>query len=100
MSCKIVNGRIDGTRISVWAVLNYLDHGCTADEICRWLPITEEQLSATVEYIEANREYVMQVHRQIEDRNARGNSPDVEAKLKRTEARMQQWLRDRRHGRN
>jgi uncharacterized protein (DUF433 family) len=92
-----VNGRIDGTRISVWAVLNYLEHGCSTDEIRRWLPLTEEQVAAAVQYIEANREYVMQVHRQIEERNAHGTPPEVEEKLKRTEARMQQWRSHRRH---
>jgi uncharacterized protein (DUF433 family) len=95
MTCTIVNGRIDGTRITVWDVLHYLEYGCTTAEICRWLPVTAEQVAAAVEYIEANRDYVMEVHRQIEERNARGNPPEIEEKLKRTEARMEEWLRDR-----
>lgn len=97
MNATIVNNRIDGTRITVWDVLHYLEHGCTAAEICRWLPITEEQVAAAVAYIDANREYVMEIHREIEERNARGNPPEIEEKLKRTRARMQQWLRERHH---
>ena len=93
----IENNRIAGTRITVWDVLHYLEHGCTPAEICRWLPITEEQVAAAAEFIDANREYVMQVHREIEERNARGNPPETEDKLKRTQARMQEWLRERRH---
>lgn len=95
MSAAIVNNRISGTRVTVWDVLHYLEHGCTPAEICRWLPITEEQVAAAARYVDANREYVMQVHREIEERNARGNSPEIEEKLSRTQARMQEWLGER-----
>lgn len=96
MSAKIINNRVDGTRITVWDVLHYLENGCSTAEICRWLPISEEQVAATVEYINANREYVMQVHREIEERNARGNSPEIKAKLAESRKRMQAWLEEKR----
>lgn len=95
MSAAIVNNRIEGTRITVWDVLHYLEHGRSVGEIRRWLPITEEQVAAATEYINENREYVMEVHRQIEERNARGNPPEIEAKLAETRRRMQQWLAER-----
>jgi uncharacterized protein (DUF433 family) len=100
LSTAITNNRIDGTRITVWDVLHYLENGCTAEEICRWLPISEEQVAAAVEYITANREYVMQVHREIEERNARGNPPEIREKLTQSKAKMQQWLREREKSEN
>jgi uncharacterized protein (DUF433 family) len=88
---KIVNNRIEGTRITVWDVYLYLEHGSSVAEIMRWLPLTEEQVAAAIAFIEANREFVAEGHRRIEERNARGNSPEVEEKLKETRKRMQEW---------
>lgn len=95
MSAKIVNNRIEGTRITVWDVLHYLENGRSAAAICRWLPITEEQVAAVVDYADENREYVMKVHREIEERNGRGNPPEIEAKLVQTRKRMHRWLAER-----
>jgi len=100
MSAAIVNNRIEGTRITVWDVLHYLENGRSVAEICRWLPITKEQVAAAIEYINDNREYVMDVHRRIEERNARGNPPEIEEKLAGTRRRMQQWLRERQQARH
>lgn len=96
MSAAIVNNRIEGTRITVWDVYLYLEHGCTVGEIRRWLPLTEAQVNAAIDYIDANREYVLEGHRKIEERNARGNPPEVEEKLRQTRKRMQEWLQQRR----
>lgn len=99
MSAKIVNNRIEGTRITVWDVLHYLENGRSAAAICRWLPITEEQVAAVVDYADENREYVMKVHREIEERNARGNPPEIRQKLAETRRRMEQWLKEKRQSR-
>lgn len=95
MPSQIINNRIEGTRITVWDVYLYLEHGCSVAEIRRWLPLTEEQVQAAISFIEANREFVAEGHRRIEERNARGNSPEVEEKLKETRRRMQEWKRQR-----
>src|SRR5262245_9543701 len=91
----IVNNRIAGTRITVWDVLHYLEHGRSPEYIAGILPITVEQVRGTMQYIEENKEYVMAVHRQIEERIARGNPPEVEAKLAETRAKMRAWLDER-----
>jgi uncharacterized protein (DUF433 family) len=93
---RIVNNRIEGTRITVWDVYLYVENGCSIEEIRRWLPLTEEQVKAAIEYIDANREYVVEGHRKIEERNARGNPPEIEEKLRQTRQRMQEWLQQRR----
>ncbi|MBW3541996.1 MAG: DUF433 domain-containing protein [Planctomycetes bacterium] len=96
MDSRIINGRIDGLRITVWDVLHYLEGGWTPAEILGVLPLTEEQVQVALDYIDANREYVMEIHRKIEERNARGNPPEIEAKLAETRKRMRQWLAERR----
>ncbi|HEX5273135.1 MAG TPA: DUF433 domain-containing protein [Gemmataceae bacterium] len=100
MGDTIVNHRIAGTRITVWDVYHYLEHGRSPEQIAGILPITVEQVHGTVRYIEENKEYVMAVHRQIEERIARGNPPEVEAKLVETRARMQEWLKEHRRAKS
>ncbi|HUG90486.1 MAG TPA: DUF433 domain-containing protein [Planctomycetaceae bacterium] len=99
MSELIVNNRIAGTRITVWDVLHYLEGGWTRREIADVFKLGEDRIQAAIDNIDANREYVMQVHREIEERNARGNPPGIEARLVETRARMQAWLDERRKSR-
>lgn len=96
MGDTIVNNRIAGTRITVWDVLHYLEYGRSPEYIAGILPITVEQVRATMRYIEENKEYVMAVHRQIEERIARGNPPEIEAKLVESRAKMRAWLEEHR----
>jgi hypothetical protein len=81
----IVKNRIAGTRITVWDVLHYLEAGWSQPAIATTL-----QLAAR--YIEEHRDEVMVVHRQIEDRKARGNPPDILAKAAKSRAKLQEWL--------
>jgi hypothetical protein len=62
----------------------------------RRLTLTPEQVEAAERYIAEHRDKVVAVHRQIEERKARGNPPEVEANRARTRARMAAWLRERR----
>ena len=94
MASTIVNGRIDGTRITVWDVFLYVVEGCSAEEILDELPLRAPQLQAAMDFIRDNHEYVAEGHRKIEERNARGNPPEIE-ELKKTGARMRQWLHER-----
>jgi hypothetical protein len=56
------------------------------------LHLTEAQIAAAARYIEEHRDEVMVVHRQIEDRKARGNPPDMLAKAAKSRAKLQEWL--------
>jgi hypothetical protein len=91
----IVKNRVEGTRITVWDIYQYTIVGWSDEQILGVLPISREQLEAAKRYIEENREFVHKGHLQIEERNARGNSPEVEEKLKQTRAKMQAWLAQR-----
>ena len=88
----IVDHRIAGTRITVWDVLHHLENDWSWEEIAEVLGLSDEQVHATVEYIRAHRDEVMKVHRRIEERNARGNAPDVRAHLEAARARRLEWM--------
>ncbi len=96
MSVAIVNNRIGGTRITVYDVYHYLEGGdWQVEEIASLLRLSPEQVQAAAEYIEQHKEEVLAVHRQIEERVARGNAPEVEAKREASRRKMQAWLKER-----
>jgi uncharacterized protein (DUF433 family) len=78
-------------RITVYDVLHYLEAGHDAAYIATVLPISVEEVQAFQRYIDAHRAEVMAEHRKIEDRLAKGNPPEVEARLRRSpwRARLQ-----------
>jgi uncharacterized protein (DUF433 family) len=89
----IVNNRIEGTRITVWDVLHYLEAGWSQPDIAAIFNLSETQVAAATRYIEAHRDEVMVMHRQIEARKARGNPPDLRAKATKSRAKLQDWLK-------
>jgi uncharacterized protein (DUF433 family) len=89
MSATIVNNRIAGTRITVWDVYHYLEGGdWTLEEIASVLRLTLEQVEAAVRYIKEHQKEVLEVHREIEERNVRGNPPEIEAMVQESHARL------------
>ena len=89
MAVAIVNNRIDGLRVTIYDVLHYLQAGRTHEEIADILPLTPEQVEAAVRYIEEHQEEVLAAHRRIEERLARGNPPEIEARARAGRARME-----------
>jgi uncharacterized protein (DUF433 family) len=49
---------IDGTRITLYDVMDHLNAGWTPRLILNWLPLSESQLEAALAYIEAHRSEV------------------------------------------
>jgi uncharacterized protein (DUF433 family) len=97
MTTAIVDNRIAGTRITVWDVYHYLEGGhWTPAQIAEILRLSVEQVECAMRYIEQNKEEVLKVHRQIEERNARGNPPEIEAMATESHARLLAWLEARR----
>jgi uncharacterized protein (DUF433 family) len=88
-------GRISGTRITVYDLVPYLEANWVHQEIANLLSLSRDHFQAGLRYIEENREAVMAVHREIEERNARGNPPEVLAKLEGVRERMKAWLEER-----
>ena|SRR5215470_17410728 len=89
----IINNRIAGTRITVWDVLHYLETGWSCPAIAETLHLSEAQVEAVASYIEDHREELMVVQRQIEDRKARGNPPEIQGKLAKSRMKLQAWLK-------
>ena len=82
----IVKNRIAGTRITIWDVLHYLEAGWSRPDIAATLHLTEAQVAAAARYIEDHHDEVMVVHRQIENRKARGNPPEILTKAAKSQS--------------
>jgi uncharacterized protein (DUF433 family) len=95
MTNAITDRRIAGTRITVWDVLHYLERGRSHQEIAGILNLSEDQVRAAVEYIDEHRDEVLEVHRRIEERNARGNPPDIDEKLRESREKREAWQKQR-----
>lgn len=80
--------RLANSRINVYDVVHYLEGGHSANYIALVLRITLAETRALIQYIEEHKEEVMAVHRKIEERIARGNPPEVEAKLRASHAKL------------
>ena len=74
------DGRIVGTRITVYDVLTYVEP--PPIEHRRDLGVNTGQVKAAFHYFTENREEVLKHYRPALARIARGNSPEVEAKLR------------------
>ncbi len=97
---RIINGRISGTRVTVYDIVHYQEAKRSPAEIAQILPLTEDQVLGALKYIEENKAEVMAVHHEIEERNARGNPPAIEEMRKGSQAKMQAWLNERRRIQN
>lgn len=80
--------RLAGSRINVYDVVHYLEHGRSANYIALVLGIRLVEAQALIRYIEEHKEEVMAVHRKIEERIAKGNPPEVEAKRRISHAKL------------
>jgi uncharacterized protein (DUF433 family) len=73
--------RIEGTRISVFDVVDYLQAGWHRDLIADQFDLSSHQVDAAIRYIEENRDEVMAEYEKILARHARGNPPEIQAKI-------------------
>jgi histidinol-phosphatase len=92
--------RIKGTRVTVYDVYYYMLLGRHHTYIAGMLSLSSAEVLAVMKYIEQHREEVHAVHQKIEERNARGNSPEVRAKLEASRAKFRAMWGDRLRGLN
>jgi uncharacterized protein (DUF433 family) len=76
-----------GTRITVYDIIPYLEAGHTTTFIALLFRLSSAQVEALIQYINEHREEVMAVNRKIEERIARGNSPEVQALMEESRAK-------------
>ena len=85
LEAKIIDrGRgpeIAGTRITVYDVLDYHKMGWHRDMIADTLELSSQQVEVAIRYIEEHRDEVTADYAEMLARDARGNPPELQAKL-------------------
>jgi uncharacterized protein (DUF433 family) len=96
---RIINrGRgpeIEGSRITVYDVLDYHGMGWEPQRIADLFSLSVEQIQAAIDYIESHKGEVMAAYQIILERCARGNPPELQAKLDATHAKYMVLWADR-----
>jgi uncharacterized protein (DUF433 family) len=100
MSARIIDrGRgpeLEGTRVTIYRVMDFVRDGSSPAEIARELELTSEQVSLALDYIMAHRDEVEAEYEQIL-RRVRGPNPEwVEARLAKTPDELKRRLEQRR----
>ena len=73
--------QIEGSRITVFDILDYLRADWHPAQIALLFRISTRQVDAAVHYIDEHKNEVMQQYERILERSARGNPPELQAKL-------------------
>src|SRR5579871_1549106 len=79
--CQDGAPRIEGTRINVYDILAELEWGAPPAAIAHLYLLTDEQLQTALRYIEEHKEEVMKGFQKVKEREARGDPPELQAKL-------------------
>lgn len=90
---------IAGTRITVYDVLDYLDAGWHEAPIASLFRISSRQVLAAIKYIEEHESEVRGEYQEMLERDARGNPPEIEAKLKESHEKLLARLEELRQAR-
>ncbi len=72
---------IEGTRITVYDVLDYHLDGWHRDMIADNFDISSAQVETAIRHIDEHRDEVMAAYQKMLERDARGNPPELQAKL-------------------
>ena len=97
MGAKIIDrGRepeIEGTRITVYDVMDYFQEGWRYDQIAGLLRLPPDDIQAAIQYIESHYAEVMADYQQILTRHSQVQyPPEVQAKLARSRQKLQAKL--------
>jgi uncharacterized protein (DUF433 family) len=97
MSAKIINrGRgpeIEGTRITVYDVMDYTQQGWHRDRIAALFRLSSRDIQAAIDYIDSHRDAVTSAYQRICTRPKRHQyAPEVEAKITASRQRAQARL--------
>jgi uncharacterized protein (DUF433 family) len=72
---------IKGTRITVFDILDYTTRNWEHADIAELFRLSLHQVQEAVRYIESHTEELMPQYQEMLDRDARGNPPEIQAKL-------------------
>ena len=94
MGAKIIDrGRgpeIEGTRITVYDVMDYVQEGWRYDQIAGLFRLPPDDIQAAIDYIETHKEDVMAAYQEILARHRKVQySPEVQEKLAQNRQKLQ-----------
>ncbi len=97
MGAKIIDrGRgpeIEGTRITVYDVMDYVQEGWRYDQIAGLFRLPPDDIQAAIDYIETHKEDVMAAYQEILARHRKVQySPEVQEKLAQNREKLQAKL--------
>lgn len=85
MPPRIINrGRgpeIEGTRLTVYDIMDYLTIDWHHTAIAAWFRISSAEVQAAIRYIEEHKEEVTARYQAMVERDRQGNPPELQAKL-------------------
>jgi uncharacterized protein (DUF433 family) len=100
MTTRIIDrGRgpeIEGTRVTVYRIIDFLRDNSSADDIATALHLTAEQVQVALEYIAVHRSGVEAEYERILERVQQPNPPHVEARRAPSSEVLKQRIRARR----
>lgn len=81
MNARIIDrGRgpeIEGTRITVYRIMDFVVNNCSVEQVSAELDLTEEQVQVALNYIDTHRQSVMREYKNILQRVQQGNPVEV-----------------------
>src|SRR3954471_401409 len=83
---------IAGTRITVYDIMDYYTEGWGVGSIATWLRLSTIEVQAAIDYIEAHKEAVQAEYQRMLERDAKGNPPEILAKLEQSHRKLQALL--------
>lgn len=87
---------IEGTRITVYDIMDYYRAGHHHSVIAAILNISSREVQCAIDYIENHKAEVEADYQRILDRIAKGNPPEVQKKLDLAHERFVKMVEDRR----
>jgi uncharacterized protein (DUF433 family) len=90
--------KIEGTRITVYAIFEYLEMKRSREWIAALLGLSSRQVQAAMDYIAEHRADVQAEYQKIADRIRRGNPPRVQERLREAREKFQVRKARQQHG--
>jgi uncharacterized protein (DUF433 family) len=84
--------KIEGTRITVYTIFEYLREGESRDWIAALLNLSSRQVEVAMDYIREHEASVSADYEEILARIRRGNPPEIEAKLRASREKLKARL--------
>lgn len=86
---------VEGTRVTVYRIMDFVNDNCSADRISAELDLTDEQVRVALHYIHTHRQSVEIEYKKILQRVQQANPSEITAGKAKSADEMQQRIRMR-----